>query len=182
MNRILSVFAGPEVILALFTAAVFAFCARHSSYSSADVRVLERLMWLLPLLVVTVGFATLAVPGARTWWWLGRINFAVLAGLTACALRVVEGFGAPGSGPKGQDAGLILVLAIGVFFSAIGNAIAGTLILRAQNVAFDDWYRMRPYLGPVLTAVATVPLVLAQIVANGIVLGVAGAIYSGFKR
>lgn len=182
MNRPLHFLAGPEAVLALLTALVFLVCARHSSYSAADVRVLERMMWLLPVVAVPLAYATLLVPGAKSWWWIGRINLAVLVCLTVGALRVVEGFGAPGSGPKGQDAGFIIVISLGVILSALGNAVAGALVLRAENPSFAEWFRLRPVLAPALTVLAAVPLAAAQTVATGLVLGIAGAVYSAFSR
>jgi hypothetical protein len=182
MNRLLQIVAGPEVVLGVLSVFVFIFCARHGSYSSADVRLLERLIWLLPLLVVPLAFATILLPGSKNWWWLGRVNLAVLVCLLVCAVRIVQGFGAPGSGPKGQDAGLIVVVSLGVVFGAIANAVAGAFILREQNSSFDEWFRMRPVIASVLTALASVPVMIAQTAATGLLLGVGLAIVAAFKR
>lgn len=162
MNRVLTLLAGPELVLGVFTAAVFAFCARHHSYSDEDVRLLEKLLLLLPLLVVPVGFITVLVPGAKTWAWLARVNLATLGCLIACGLRIVDGFGAPGSGPKGQDAGMILVIGFGIVWSALANAICGTAVLRAQQAGVAAWYRAHPIGGYALTAVATAPILVVQ--------------------
>lgn len=182
MNRSLTWLAGPELALGVVTGFVFLVCARYNSYSSGDGRVLERFLWLLPLMAVPVAFATLFVPGAKTWWWLGRVNLAVLLCLVVCGLRIVAGFGAPGSGPKGQDVGLIVIVALGVLFSALGNAVAGALILRAQHPGFDEWFRIRTVLAPTLMVLAAVPVAIAQAVVTSLVLGIAGAIYSEFSR
>lgn len=52
MNRQLTYLIGSETAMALLTAPVFIFCARHSSYSTRDVDILERLMLLLPVIAV----------------------------------------------------------------------------------------------------------------------------------
>ena len=52
MNRQLTYLIGPETAMALLTALVFLFCARHYSYSSRDVDILDRLLWLLPFITL----------------------------------------------------------------------------------------------------------------------------------
>jgi hypothetical protein len=182
MSRVVALLAGPESVLAALTAAVFLCCARHTSYSDADVRVLERLMWWLPLLVVPLAFATVFLPGGRTWLWLGRANFATIIALGVCAARVVSGFGAPGSGPKGQDVGFILMASFGLGFAALANALCGAMILRAQKPALAEWFREHTLLGPSLTVLAAVPVFLAELVAGGLLSMVAVAVLAMMKR
>ncbi len=175
MNRRLSLFVGPEAVATLLMVASFVICKQHASYSESDVRTLETVIWLLPVVTVPLTFATIAVPGAKTVGWLVRANVAVLVCLMVGAYFIVSGFGAPGSGPKGQDAGLILAVSLGAFFSAIASTICGVLILRVKRPQFDGWFRRHPVIGPLLTVVATVPVVFAQIIATGTVVGVIGA-------
>ena len=141
MNRITRLLLGPEMVLSAFSVAVFLFCSRHRSYGSDDVSALEILLLLLPFIAVPLAFATIYVPGAKTWIWLGRVNLALMATLTLCGYRIVMGFGAPGSGPRGQDVGLLLVLSLGIAFSSLANAITGAMILRAQKPAAAEWFR-----------------------------------------
>jgi hypothetical protein len=179
MNRWLSILAGPEVVLALLTTAVFLLCARHNSAGTDDVRVLERLIWLLPLVAVPVAFATLYPTSARTWIGLGRVNLALLVCLMVCAFRIVSGFG---SGAKGQDAGFILVVSLGMIFSSLPNAISAALILREHKPAVDEWFRLRPVVGALLTGLAIVPALVVQTVATGLIAGVLGLAVACFKR
>jgi hypothetical protein len=181
MNRSLTFLFGPESMLAVFTALVFVFCARHSSYRDEDVRLLEKLIWLLPLIAVPIAFATIYVPGARTWSWLARANVALVVSLAICAVRVVSGFGAPGSGPKGQDAGLILIVSLGIGFSAIANAITGAMILRAQRPAIAEWFHEHAVTATLLTALSTVPIFVAEVIGVGAVAAVFGFALAVFK-
>lgn len=180
MNRTLQLIAGPELVLAAVTAVVYLVCSRYGSYNSADVAVLERLMWLLPLVVVAAAYSTLWLAGARTWEWLVRVNLAVPVFLTVCALRLVDGFGAPGSGPKGQDVGLLVVGCLGLGFSALGNVTTGAVIMRAKNAGFDEWYRARPGLAWTLTLLAAVPVAVVQSLVTGLVLGIAVEVHAAF--
>jgi hypothetical protein len=182
MSRIGSFLLGPEALLAAFGALVFTFCARHNSYSDQDVRTLEKLLWMLPILIVPIGFASILVPGAKNWMWLSRVNLAVVICLSLCAYRVVSGFGAPGSGPKGQDVGMILVITLGVASSALANVVCGTMVLRAQRPAADEWFRLHPIGGTALAAVSAVPIVIVQIIVTVFVLGVLAAIVNALER
>lgn len=182
MNRSLQLLAGPEVALAAVTGLVFLLCARHQSYSSADVRILERMVWLLPVIAVPAAFTTLFVTGAKSWWWLGRFNLALLVCLLACGLRIVSGFGAPGSGPKGQDAGLIVMLSLGLVLAAVATAFAGAVVLRAQHAGFADWHRLHPALAPTLTLASAVPIGIVLGLVGGALLAVAAGLHSIFAR
>lgn len=182
MNRFLLSIGTPEVALGVFTALLFAFCARHNSFEDRDVRLLERLLWLLPLMVVAVAFATLLRPELRTWWGLGRINLAVTLALIFGAYRLVSGFGAPGSGPKGQDAGFIVVFALGMALCAPANAGAAAWILSDQNPSFADWFRQRKLIGSLLTFLAALPLAVIMMAWGSVVLGLAGAMAMAVKR
>ncbi|MSU59902.1 MAG: hypothetical protein EXS35_17335 [Pedosphaera sp.] len=110
MNRQLTSLLGPEAAMTLLTALVFLFCARHYSSSSRDVGILDRLMWLLPFLAVPLAYATLLVPGAKSWWWLGRVNVALAVALRVCANKVMNGLKAPGSGPSAGAFGIFSTL------------------------------------------------------------------------
>jgi len=182
MSRSVSLAAGPEAILAALTAAVFLFAARHMSYSAADVRMMERLVWLLPLVAVPLAFITFQWTGGKSWGWLVRANVAVLICLILCAYRIVDGFGAPGSGPKGQDAGFILMVALGAGFSAIANAVCGSLILRAHYPAVAEWFRSHTIAGPIVTAFAALPILVLQSAATGAVVGFLAMVLVAFKR
>lgn len=182
MNRSLSFLFGPEAAMALLTAGVYLFCARHGSYSSRDVQLLERLMWLLPVVAVPLAYATIFVPGAKSWWWLGRVNLALFVALIVCALKVVDGFGAPGSGPKGQDVGLLVVVCFGIVFGAIANAVAGSMILAEHKPAFAEWFQARRVLGSILTALAAVPIALVMAFGVGLLGGAFVFVTTLFKR
>jgi hypothetical protein len=182
MNRTTQLLFGPEMVLAAFTAMVFLFCSRHSSHGAEDVGALETLLLLLPFIAVPLAFATIYVPGARTWVWLGRANLALMATLTLCGYRIVTGFGSPGSGPHGQDVGMLLVFSLGIAFSSLANAITAAMILRAQKPAAAEWFRVHRIFGPVLTAVASVPIFAAQTAAASVVVAVLAAVMTVFQR
>ncbi|HMP84053.1 MAG TPA: hypothetical protein PKA41_15245, partial [Verrucomicrobiota bacterium] len=148
-------------VLALLSAVIFWFCARHNSGEGRDVAMLEKLIWLLPLLVVPIVFTTIFVPGAKNWWWLGRAIVFTFIMLMACAFRIVNGFG---SGSKGQDAAVIVVLTIGVVVVSVATAVAGAMILAATKPAFANWFQAHKILGSFLTALSVVPI--------GFVLGI----------
>lgn len=182
MNRAMVFVFAPEAVLAALTGLVYLFCARHSSYSSADVSAVERMIWLCPVIAVVAAFATLWVPGSRTWWWLARLNLALVVGLVACAFLLAARLGKPGSGPHGEDGAVMIIVAFGVIFSAIGNAFAAAAILRAQRPGFDAWFQARPVLGPALTLLAAVPVGVVQGLVTTVVLTLALAIYAGLSR
>jgi hypothetical protein len=175
MNRPLTYLLGPEAAMALLTTAVFLFCARHDSYSSRDVDILEGLMWALPVLAVPLAYATILVPGAKSWWWLGRANLALFVALLVCSTKVVNGFVAPGSGPSAGAFGIFTVLCFGLVFAALANAVAGALIIAEHKPAFAEWFRARRFIGSILTALAAVPIGAAM----AFVLSVALSIYVG---
>ncbi len=182
MTRLASYLHSPELLLVLIGAGVFFYCSRHASYSDSDVTSLSHLMWLLPLVMVATVYATLWWPENRTWIWVGRATLALTVALLVCGWRVVSGFGAPGSGPKGQDAGFILMLSLGLGLAAVGNAIAITLILRERRPAWDVWFESHPILGVLLTAVGVVPVFFAQLLAAGMVGGVLSFFHTLLKR
>jgi len=168
MNRLGMILIGPEVTLGLFTAAVFWFCARHNSYSSEDVRTVERFLWLLPVLAVPLAFATIYAPGAKTWWTLGRANMAVAIALTACTFRVVNALGAPGSGPRGEEGVFTLMIAGGMTLTAIANAFLGAAILRAARPVVATWFQMHAVAGLSVTVAACLPIFIAQLLIGGV--------------
>lgn len=182
MSRTLSILAWPETGMGLLTLAVFALCSRFGSYSDSDVRVLEKLMWILPFVIVSLGFLTLFLSGARSWSWLVRSNLAVQLSLMICAWRIVSGFGAPGSGPKGQEAGFVVIVGFGFVAAAVVNTIYVTAFLRAQNTTVDAWYREHSVWGPVLTVLSFPPVVVTQGLLAGIVFGCAGLFSALLKR
>lgn len=161
MNRPLTYLVGPESVLTLLGLLVFWFCARHNSGERHDVDQLERLVWLLPFIVVPCAFATVFVPGAKTWWWLGRAIVPTFVLLIVCGIKIVDGFG---SGAKGQDAALIIIITFGTLAVAFATAVTGAMILAANRPAFGEWFQARPVLGSTLTALAALPI--------GVVLGI----------
>lgn len=155
MNRPLSILFSPAAVLAVITAAVFWFCARHPSGASRDVEVLERLVMGLPHLVGPVVFATVTVPGAKNWWWLGRaVGFTFIA-LCVGAGRMIAGFA---TGANGQDAEFIMVLAFGWILESLGIVIPGAMILGETRPAFADWFRHRRFFGSFLTLLSALPI------------------------
>ncbi len=161
MNRPLTYLIGPETALALFSVVLFWFCGRHNSGAGRDVVLMEKLIWLLPFIVTPIAFATIFVPGARTWWWLGRaILFAFIA-ILVCGGRLIEGLG---SGAKGQDAAFILLVALGAFAVAPATAATGAMILAETKPGFGTWFQAHKTLGSILILLSALPI--------GVVLGV----------
>lgn len=178
MNRPLSLLAGPELVLVGLTGAVFWFCSRHTSGGGRDVDALEKLAMLLPLLMVPPAFATVAFPGAKTWWWLGRTVVFTYVLLLACAGRVIAGFG---DGAKGQDAAFIMILVFGTVLIAIGTTVACALILAETRPGFAAWFAGRKVLGSLLTAVATVPIGFALGLTATVAVALVASIYTSIK-
>lgn len=162
MNRQLTYLIGPESVLTVLGVLLFWFCARHNSGQGRDVELMEKIVWLLPFLVVPCVFATVFVPGAKSWWWLGRAIVLTFVVLLVCGSRVITGFG---SGAKGQDAAFIIIITFGTVVVSLASAVAGAMILAATKPAFGEWFRLRPVLGSTLTALAALPI--------GVVLGLA---------
>ncbi|MBE2213091.1 MAG: hypothetical protein IAE82_04400 [Opitutaceae bacterium] len=179
MNRATSLLAGPELVLALLTGAVFWFCARHDSGEGRDVQLCEKLLMLLPLFVVPAAFATVLLPGAKTWWWLGRAVVFTYVFMLVCAGRLIAGFG---TGAKGQDAAFIMVLMFGTVLIAIGTAVTGALVLAENRPAFAAWFGARKILGSFLTAVATVPIGFGLGILATIAVTVVASLATAFKR
>ena len=168
--------------MALLTVVVFFFCSRHYSYSTRDVDSLEPLMRLLPVIAVPLAYATMFVPGAKSWWWLGRLNGAPFVALLVCANKVVNGFVAPGAGPGAGALGIFAVICFGVVFAALANAVAGALILAENKPAFAEWFRARKFIGCLVTALAAIPIGAAMGIALSIVLSVFVGVTSLFNR
>jgi hypothetical protein len=163
MNRHLTYLIGPETVLLAVTAFIFQVCAQYGSGAGRDVDILERLVVTLPLWVVPLVFATIVVPGGRSWSWLARAIILTLIGLLVCAGRIIEGFG---SGAKGQDAAFILVIAFGAVVVALASSITGAMILGHVKPSFADWFRQQKVTASVLTLASAVPIsfVLAFVV------------------
>ncbi len=160
VNRLLTYLIGPETVLTLFSILLFWFCARHNSGAGRDVVIMEKLIWTMPFIVTPIAFATIFVPDAKNWWWLGRTIVFTYIAIMVCGYRLIEGLG---SGSKGQDAALILLLAIGAVAIAIATAVTGAMILAATKPGFANWFQAHKVLGTLLTAFATIPI--------GVVLG-----------
>lgn len=177
MNRWLSALLSPETVLLAVGVAVFAICARHSSGEGADVALMERMIWLLPLVAVPLAFATVLAPRAKHWWWLARaVTFSIVL-LGIAGYRIVQGFG---SGAKGQDAALIIVFVLGVVVVSLATAISGAVILAEVKPAFAAWFRARPVLGSILTLGAAVPIGLALGIVLATTLGFVGGLILEF--
>lgn len=178
MNRLPSLLAGPELVLAVLTGLVLWYCSRHDSGVGRDVALMEKLVLLLPLLLVPPAFATILLPGAKNWWWLVRAIVFTYTLLFVCAGRGIAGFG---EGAKGQDAAFLLVLIFGTILIALGTAVVGAWILAETRPAFAAWFGARKVLGSFLVLAATVPLAfgLGLVATLGVALG--AGVYSALK-
>lgn len=179
MNRSLTFFVGPETVLALLSVAVFALCAWHNSGAGRDVLILEKVVMLLPFIVVPLVFATVFVPGAKNWWWLGRaIGFTFLM-LMVCGCRLIAGFG---TGAKGQDAAFILIMTFGLIGVSIATSICGAMILAETKPAFAEWFRGRKFIGSTLTLISAAPIGFLLGISATMIFGVVMGTWSAFKR
>ena len=160
MNRPLNYLLGPEPALALFSVLLFWFCSRHNSGEGRDVAIMEKLIWAIPFIITPIAFATIIAPDAKNWWWLGRAIVFTYITILVCGYRLVSGLG---SGAKGQDVSLILLVVLGAVAIAIATAVTGGMILAATKPGFANWFQAHKILGTMLTALATVPI--------GVVLG-----------
>lgn len=179
MNRLPAYLIGPETTLALIGALLFWYCSRHGSGEGRDVVLMERLIWLLPFLIVPAAFATIFSPGAKTWWWLGRAMACSYAAIFVCGYRLIHGLG---TGAKGQDAAFVLLIVSGTVAIALASTMSGAMILATKKPAFALWFQAHKVLGSFLTLVIAVPVgfVLGFIVTAG--LGWFGGIFVALKR
>lgn len=160
MNRPLTCLLGPEAALTLATIVLYLFCVRHNSGGGRDVILMEKLIWAIPFILTPIAFATIFAPDAKNWWWLGRaIGFSYLA-IFVCGYRLICGLG---SGSKGQDVAMILLVVLASVAIAIASSVTGALILAATKPGFANWFHAHKILGTLLTALATIPI--------GVVLG-----------
>lgn len=167
MNRPITYLLGPETVLAVATALLFWFCARHNSGTGRDVVIMEKLIWAIPFLLTPLAFATILAPDAKSWWWLGRaIGFSYLA-IFACGYRLICGLG---SGSKGQDVAMILLVVLASVAVAIASSVTGAMILAATKPGFANWFQAHKFLGSCLTGLAMIPI--------GFVLGIVVTIIS----
>jgi hypothetical protein len=90
MNRHLTHLLGPEAALAVATALMFWFCARHNSGEGRDVAIMEKLIWMIPFLLTPIAFATILAPDAKNWWWLGRAILFTYIAIFVCGFRIIE--------------------------------------------------------------------------------------------
>ena len=167
MNRSLTYFIGPEIVLTALSLAVFWYCGRHNSGQGDDIRLMEKLVMLMPFVVVPLVFATIFVPGAKNWWWLGRAIGFTFVMLLICGGRVISGFG---SGAKGQDAAFLILIMFGTLAVSVATAVTGAMILGETRPAFAEWFSGRRFLGTLLTLIASIPI--------GFVLGVSVTLIS----
>jgi hypothetical protein len=179
MNRSLTYVFGPEVVLLAFTGLTFWLCSRYPSGEGRDVLIMEKCVMLLPFVMVPPVFATVFVPGAKNWWWLGRAIILTYAVMCICAGKFIGGFG---TGAKGQDAGFIMVIGFGTVFIAIGAAIAGAMILAEARPAFGAWFKAHRVIGSILTLFAAVPIGFALGVTAMVGIGIFAGAYSSFRR
>lgn len=179
MNRPLAYLLGPEAVLAAVTGAVLWFCGRHSSGLGRDVELMEKLIWLLPLLVVPVAFATGFVPGARSWWWLARTLGCVFLALCLCGGRAIDGLG---SGSKGQDAAMIIIFVFGLILVSLGIAVSGAMILCETRPGFAAWFQARRVIASILTLLAAVPVGFALGLVIIVAFSVGMGVFSAFRR
>lgn len=155
MNRHLTYFLGPELVLVLSAIVTWWFCARHNSGEGRDVAIMEKLIWMIPFLVTPIAFVTILAPDAKTWWWLGRAILFTYIAIFVCGFRIIEGFG---SGSKGQDVAIILLVMTGSVAVAIATGITGAMILAATKPGFANWFQAHKILGSFLTGLAMIPI------------------------
>ena len=180
MNRVLAYLLGPETAVALFSVGLFWFCARHNSGEGRDVALMEKLIWAIPFIITPIAFATILAPDAKNGWWLARaIVFSYIA-IFVCGYRLIEGLG---SGSKGQDAAMILLVALSSAAIAIGTAVTGAMILAANKPAFATWFQAHVFFGSFLTALSVVPIGFALGLATTVIGSVLLGLYvEVFKR
>ncbi len=167
MSRIHYYLLGPEAALGLASLLLFWFCSRHNSGEGRDTEIMEKSLWIIPFVLTAIAFATILVPGAKNWLWLGRaIGFSYLASFV-CGYRVICGFG---SGSKGQDVAMILIIMLSSVAIALASAISGAMILAAQRPGFANWFQAHPVFGSILTGLAAIPI--------GIVFGLCATVIS----
>lgn len=179
MIRLLPLLIGPETVMLACTLGVYALCARLPTGEPDAIRILERMVWLLPPLAVVLVFLTLLVPGNANWLWLARATVVSLLGPSIFIWRVVEGFG---SGAKGQDAAFIVAFVVAAITASAGVAIAAAAILGQRSPAFAEWFRMRPLVGSLLVLVSTVPIGIALVLGGSLVGGFLLGLYVAIRR
>ena len=178
MNRYLSYFIGPETVLLGLSVAVFWFCARHNSGEGTDILLLEKLVMALPFFVVPLAAATVFVPGAKSFLWLGRFVVLTYLTLAICAGRIITGFG---TGAKGQDAAFMLVIGFGTVAIALATSVTGAMILAETKPTFGAWFRGHKILASLLTLLSAVPIGLVLGVTATVLIGILATAYSSLK-
>jgi len=178
MNRNLTYLFGPDLVLALLSAAVFWFCARHNSGEGRDIVLMEKLVMCLPLVVVPLVFATIIVTGAKNWAWLARTVLFTYTMLSICAGRIISGFG---TGAKGQDAAFIMVIVFGTVLIALGTSITGAMILAKVKPAFADWFSARKIVASILTVISAVPIGFVLGISVTVLIAILASAYSAVK-
>lgn len=179
MIRLLPFLVGPETAMLLCTLGVYAICSRLPTGEPDALRILERMVWLLPPLAVVLVFLTVLVPGNANWLWLARATLVSLVGPSIFVWRIVEGFG---SGAKGQDAAFIIAFAFAAITASVGVSVAGAAILGERSPAFAEWFRMRPLVGSLLVLASTVPIGIALVVGGSTIGGFLLGIYFAIRR
>ncbi|MBL9171993.1 MAG: hypothetical protein JNL10_00535 [Verrucomicrobiales bacterium] len=182
MNRLLTFLVGPESVLTGLTLVVYWFCARHGSYASRDVTILERTLWLLPFVAIALAYATFLVPGARSWSWLVRVNIALLIALVVGSVRIIDGFKEPGTGPNGGAIGLLVVICLWILVGSLANSIAAAFLLAEHRPAWAQWFRERKILGGLLIVVSAVPMAFAMSTLTGVAAGIYASLPRFFQR
>ncbi|HYG22863.1 MAG TPA: hypothetical protein VEH04_08780 [Verrucomicrobiae bacterium] len=179
MNRWATYLLGPETVLTIITFVIFTVCARHSSGEGKDVELLEKILMGLAFWVVPLVFATVSVPGARNWWWLGRAIGLTSIMLLVIACRLISGFG---TGAKGQDAAFILVMILGIVMISLCAAVSGGWILFDLRPGFANWFRNHRFVGSLLVAAGAIPIAIALGLVQIAGVTLVASVWSSFKR
>lgn len=179
MNRLPAYLLGPELVLLLCTAVTYWFCSRHNSGEGRDVEIMSRLVWTVPFIITPLVFATFLVPGSKSGWWLGRAIFWSFVAILVCGWRIIDGFG---TGSKGQDGAVIILIMFDSVTVAIGVAITGALLLAANRPGFANWFQSHKVLGSFLTLLSAVPIGIALGFAVAAVGGILLGLYAEFTR
>jgi len=151
MNRTLTYLLGPELVLVLTAIVTCGFCSRHNSGEDRDVEIMTRLIWFMPFIITPFVFAAVCVPGAKNWWGLARAILLTFIAVFVCGWRISDAFG---TGLRGQDGAVLILVLFGSVTVALAVAVTGAMTLTETRSGVANWFQAHRCLGLLLTPAA----------------------------
>ena len=126
--RVVSYLVGPELYWLAIMIVMHRLTLRNVPPTPDGNAFLEHFWYILPLVLLPLGFAAFLVPGPGPWWLLLRLNLATLIGLAVTVTRITGAIVYKDSRTSGVGMGWIMSLSFGLAMLAICDVVAAVTI------------------------------------------------------